>query len=67
MKNKNLKSLLKKVNSVELIKAHDTDIELLNDDLMYSVKGGTTPPQQGCGSNCGSNCGANGSCSILIL
>lgn len=41
------------------IQLNDSEIEFLNDDLMYSVKGGTTVPPQGCSTNCQTNCGVN--------
>jgi hypothetical protein len=74
MKNKNLQKMLKssiKNENSSLMKM-DLDIEFLNEDSLYSLKGGygTTPAgpaAPSCGTNCGTNCTANGSCSLNIF
>lgn len=59
MKNRNLKNILVRMKNEQPIQLNDSEIEFLNDDLMYSVKGGTTVPPQGCSTNCQTNCGVN--------
>jgi hypothetical protein len=68
MKNKNLQSMLKRVNienaENSLAKFTGAGIEFLNEDSLYSLKGGygTTPAgpaAPSCTTNCTTNCTVN--------